>query len=48
MANPDKKTILFDESYKEVNIICIDLQKNCGATDEEAKKLLREILVQWK
>ena len=42
MANPDQKTILFDEAYKELNKICIDLQKNCGATDKEVMKLLRD------
>ena len=40
MANPDQKTILYDEVYKEVNQICIDFQKNCGETDYEVIKLL--------
>ena len=48
MANPDQKTILYDEAYKDLNKICIDFQENCGATDEEIKKLLREILDQWE
>jgi len=47
MANPDQKTILYDEVYKEVNQICVDFQENCGATDDEVKKLLKEILVKW-
>ena len=62
MANPDQKTILYDEVHKEVNQICIDFQENCGcllytsdaaddfdcgATDDEVKELLREILARW-
>ena len=48
MANPDQKTILYDEAYKELNQICINFQANSGATDDVVKKLLREILVQWE
>ena len=47
MANPDQKTILHDEAYTELNKICIDFQENSGATDEEVKELLREILGLW-
>ena len=48
MTNPDQKTILYDEVYKKVNEICIDFQENSGATDDEVKKLLKEILVKWE
>ena len=48
MANPDQKTILYDEFYKEVNQICINFQENCGATDDEVRDLLREILDNWE
>ena len=48
MANPDQKMILYDEAYKEVIQICIDFQENSGATDDEVKELLREILVKWE
>ena len=48
MANPDQKTILYDEAYKELNQICINFQTNCGANDEEVKKLLREVLLHWE
>ena len=48
MANPNQKTILYDEVYKEVNQICIDFQENCGATDDEVKELLIEILAKWE
>ena len=47
MANPDQKTILYDEAFNDLNKICIDFQENCGATDDEVKELLREILVKW-
>ena len=48
MANPDQKTILYDEVYIKVNQICIDFQENCGATDDEVNELLREILARWE
>jgi len=48
MANPDQRTILYDEVYKEVNQIFIDFQENCGATDNEVKDILREILTKWE
>ena len=41
MANPDQKTILYDEFYKDVNQICIDFQENCGANDDEVKELFK-------
>ena len=47
MANPDQKTILYDEAYNQINEICIDFQENSGATDEEVKELLKDILGQW-
>ena len=47
MANPDQKTILYDEAYKDLNQICIDFQENCGATNQEVKKLLEELLIEW-
>tara|TARA_B100000212_G_scaffold24252_1_gene16121 strand:- start:294 stop:446 length:153 start_codon:yes stop_codon:yes gene_type:complete len=47
MANPDQKTILYDEAFKELNKICIDFQENSGATDEDVKELLKDILGQW-
>ena len=48
MANPDQKTILYGEFYKDVNQSCIDFQENCGATNDEVKELLREILAKWE
>jgi len=48
MANPDQKTILYDDFYKKVNQICINFQENCGANDDEVRDLLREILANWE
>ena len=48
MANPDQKTILYDEIYKEVNQICIDFQENCEETYDEVKELLREFWLNGK
>ena len=39
MANPDQKTIFYEEAFEELNHICIDYQKNCGATDDDVRKL---------
>ena len=47
MANPDQKTLFYEEAYKDLNQICIDFQENCGANDKEIIKLLREILLDW-
>ena len=43
MANLDKKTILLEQAYDELNAICIKFQDASGATDMEVKTLLREL-----
>tara|TARA_B100000674_G_C37576393_1_gene794262 strand:+ start:197 stop:349 length:153 start_codon:yes stop_codon:yes gene_type:complete len=48
MANPDQKTLFYEEAYKDLNQICIDFKENCGANDKEIIKLLREILLDWE
>ena len=48
MANPDQKTILYDEAFNDLNKICIDFQENCGATNDEVDELIREILAKWE
>ena len=48
MANPDQKTIFYDEAYKKLNKICIDFKENSGATDVDVKKLLKELLEEWE
>ena len=41
MANPDQKTILIDNAYKEIKNICINLQKDSDASNLEVKRLLK-------
>ena len=48
MANPDQKTILFDNAYEEINNICIKLQKDTDASNSEVKSLLNLILNEWE
>ena len=48
MANPDQKTILLEQTYDEIKVICIKLQDESGATDMEVKTLLRELAKVWE
>ena len=48
MANPDQKTILIDNAYKEIKIICINLQKDTDASNSEVKSLLKIIMNEWE
>ena len=43
MANPDQKTILLEQAYDEIKVICTKFQDESGATDMEVKTLLREL-----
>jgi len=43
MANPDQKTILLEQAYEELKLICSKFQDESGATDMEVKTLLREL-----
>ena len=47
MANPDQKTILIDNAYEEIKIICKNLQKDTNASDLEVKSLLKLIMNEW-
>ena len=47
MANPDQKTILIDNAYKEIKTICINLQKDTNASNLEVKSLLKLIINEW-
>ncbi len=47
MANPDQKTILIDQAYKEIKEICKKFQKDSGSSDKEVKNLLRELASLW-
>ena len=48
MANPDQKTILLEQVYAEIKIICTKFQDESGATDMEVKTLLRELARVWE
>ena len=48
MANPDQKTILFDNAYEEIKNICINLQKDTGASNLEIKNLVEVFINEWE
>ena len=48
MANPDQKTILIEQAYDEIKVICSKFQEESGATDMEVKTLLRELARVWE
>ena len=48
MANPNQKTILLEEPYKDIQEICIKFQEDSGASDMEIKTLLRELARIWE
>ena len=48
MANPDQKTILIDNAFKEIKNICINLQKDTDASNSELKSLLKLIINEWE
>ena len=48
MANPDQKTILLEQAYDEIKVICFKSQGESGATDMEIKTLLRELARVWE
>ncbi len=43
MANPDQKTILIEQAYKDIKEICKKLQEDSGSTSFEVKVLLKDI-----
>ena len=48
MANPNQKTILLEQAYDEIKVICTKFQDESGATDMEVKTLLRELAKVWE
>ena len=48
MANPDQKTLLIDNAYKEIKNICINLQKDTNSSNLEVKGLLKLIMNDWE
>ncbi len=48
MTNPDQKTILLEQAYNKIKVICTKFQDESGATDMEVKTLLRELARVWE
>ncbi len=48
MANPDQKTILIEQTSKDIIEICKQFQDDSGSSNYEVKTLLREIASLWK
>ncbi len=48
MANPDQKTILLEQAFDKIKVICTKFQDETGATDMEVKTLLRELARVWE
>ena len=47
MAHPDPKTILLEQAYDEIKVICTKFQYESEASDMEVKTLLRELARVW-
>ena len=47
MVNPVQKTILLEQAYDEIKVICAKFQEESGAKDMEVKTLLRELARVW-
>ena len=48
MSNPDQKTIMLEQVYDEIKVICNKFQDVSGASDMEVKTLLRELARVWE
>ena len=48
MANPDQKTILIEQAFKDINEICRKFQEESGSSNSEIKMLLSEISFLWE
>ena len=48
MANPDQKTILIEQTSKDIIDICKKFQGESGFSNSEVKTLLREIARLWE
>ena len=48
MANPDQKTILIEETSKDIIKICKKFQADSGSSDSEVKNLLTELAKLWQ
>ena len=47
MANPDQKTILIEQTSKDIIEICKKFQDDSGSTNSEVNALLKEIAFLW-
>ena len=47
MANPDQKTILIDQAFKELKEICEKFQEDTGSSNSEVKALLSKLSDLW-
>ena len=47
MANPDQKTILIEQTSKDIIEICKKFQDDSGSSNSEVSALLREISLLW-
>ena len=47
MANPDHKTILIEQTSKDIIEICKKFQDDSGSSNSEVKTLLNEIANLW-
>ena len=48
MANPDQKTILIEQTSKDIMEICRKFQDDSGSSNSEVQILLREIARLWE
>ena len=48
MSNPNQKTIMLEQVYDEIKVICTKFQDVSGASDMEVKTLLRELARVWE
>ncbi len=48
MANPDQKTILIEQTSKDIIQICKKFQDDSGSSNSEVKILLKEIARLWE
>ena len=48
MANPDQRTILIEQTSKDIIEICKKFQDDSGSSNSEIKTLLREIARLWE
>ena len=48
MANPDQKTILIEQTSKEIIEICKKFQDDSGSSNSEVKALLKGIAILWE